>query len=110
ASFAAWGVWVGMGIATLMEWIDEALGARAEARTRETVGAVGGRAPARARPPRREPAHRAAQRRDPGARLRQRRAAVGGSLRARGDGGRQRHISPVVRAGGRWRPQGRERA
>src|SRR5207249_11610046 len=29
ASFAAWGVWVGMGIATLMEWIDEALGARA---------------------------------------------------------------------------------
>src|SRR5437660_3591795 len=29
ASFAAWGVWVGMGIATLMEWIDEALAARA---------------------------------------------------------------------------------
>jgi len=31
ASFAAWGVWVGMGIATLMEWIDEALAARAAA-------------------------------------------------------------------------------
>jgi hypothetical protein len=31
ASFAAWGVWVGMGIATLMEWIDEALVARAAA-------------------------------------------------------------------------------
>src|SRR6058998_1215209 len=29
ASFGAWGVWVGMGIATLMEWIDEALAARA---------------------------------------------------------------------------------
>src|SRR5207249_5945821 len=29
ASFAVWGVWVGMGIATLMEWIDEALAARA---------------------------------------------------------------------------------
>src|SRR5206468_12200216 len=29
ASVAAWGVWVGMGIATLMEWIDEALAARA---------------------------------------------------------------------------------
>src|SRR2546425_655257 len=29
ASFAAWGLWVGMGIATLMEWIDEALAARA---------------------------------------------------------------------------------
>src|SRR5204863_2793883 len=29
ASVAAWGVWVGMGIATLMEWIDEALAVRA---------------------------------------------------------------------------------
>src|SRR2546428_5638670 len=29
ASFAAWGVWVGIGIATLMQWIDEALAARA---------------------------------------------------------------------------------
>src|SRR5881397_3940090 len=29
ASFAAWGVWVGMGIATLMQWVDEALAARA---------------------------------------------------------------------------------
>src|SRR2546426_1044857 len=28
ASFAAWGVWVGMGIATLMEWMDAALAAR----------------------------------------------------------------------------------
>src|SRR5881628_2969616 len=32
ASFAAWGVWVGMGIATLMEWIEEAVAARAGAR------------------------------------------------------------------------------
>ncbi len=31
ASFAAWGVWVGMGIATLMQWVDEALAARAAA-------------------------------------------------------------------------------
>src|SRR2546425_725394 len=29
ASFAAWGVWVGMGLATLMEWIEEARVARA---------------------------------------------------------------------------------
>src|SRR5213595_455310 len=29
ASFAAWGVWVGVGIATLMEWIEEAIAARA---------------------------------------------------------------------------------
>ncbi len=28
ASFALWGVWVGMGLATLMEWITEALEAR----------------------------------------------------------------------------------
>jgi transmembrane protein TMEM260 (protein O-mannosyltransferase) len=28
ASFAAWGVWVGMGLATLMEWIEEARVAR----------------------------------------------------------------------------------
>src|SRR2546425_11427404 len=33
ASFAAWGVWVGMGIATLMEWIEEAVAARAVVRT-----------------------------------------------------------------------------
>src|SRR5437016_9931453 len=33
ASFAAWGVWVGMGIATLMEWIEEAVAARAAVRT-----------------------------------------------------------------------------
>src|SRR2546430_17570238 len=32
ASFAAWGVWVGIGIATLMEWIEEAVAARAGAR------------------------------------------------------------------------------
>jgi hypothetical protein len=31
ASFAAWGVWVGMGLATLMEWIEEARVARAAA-------------------------------------------------------------------------------
>src|SRR3989454_386076 len=29
ASFAAWGVWVGMGIASLIEWIEEAMAARA---------------------------------------------------------------------------------
>ncbi|HVH10101.1 MAG TPA: DUF2723 domain-containing protein [Gemmatimonadales bacterium] len=28
ASFALWGVWVGMGLATLMEWVSEALEAR----------------------------------------------------------------------------------
>src|SRR5881296_2551134 len=33
ASFAAWGVWVGMGIATLMDWIEEAVAARAVVRT-----------------------------------------------------------------------------
>jgi hypothetical protein len=31
ASFAAWGVWVGMGLATLMEWIEEVRVARAAA-------------------------------------------------------------------------------
>src|SRR3989441_7378121 len=33
ASFAAWGVWVGMGIATLMDWIEETVAARAVVRT-----------------------------------------------------------------------------
>src|SRR5439155_4283317 len=31
ASFAVWGVWVGMGLATLMEWMEEARGAGAAA-------------------------------------------------------------------------------
>src|SRR2546426_185357 len=47
--------------------------------------------------------------RDHGARLRPRRAAIGGPLRARRDGGRQRHVPAVVRAGGRGRTPGRER-
>src|SRR2546423_15370391 len=38
-SFAAWGVWVGMGIATLMEWIEEAVAARAVGRTSARRGA-----------------------------------------------------------------------
>src|SRR2546430_9492511 len=66
-----------------------------DARTRETVGAVGARATARARPPRGQPAHRAAQRRDPGARLRPRCTAVGGPVCARCNGGRKRHVFPL---------------
>src|SRR5439155_580898 len=34
ASFALWGVWVGMGLATLMEWISEALELRVPDGTR----------------------------------------------------------------------------
>jgi hypothetical protein len=34
ASFSAWGVWVAMGLATLMEWVTDALAARLPASTR----------------------------------------------------------------------------
>src|SRR5207247_21657 len=64
---------------------------------------------ARARPAGRQPAHRLPGGRDHGARLRSRRAAIGGPLRARRDGGRQRHVPAVLRAGGRGRTPGRER-
>src|SRR2546422_4577766 len=46
ASFAAWGVWVGMGLATLMEWIEEARVARAAgAGPRRMWGPAGVRLP-----------------------------------------------------------------
>src|SRR2546429_5019677 len=41
--------------------------------------------------------------------FRSRSAAVGRALWCAGDGGRQRHIPPVVRAGGGARPPGRDR-
>src|SRR5439155_1060932 len=89
--------------------VDRAGPGCAPARGRPALGAGDAGAAARARPARRQPAHRFPGGRDHGARLRSRRAAIGGPLRARRDGGRQRHVPAVVRAGGRGRTPGRER-
>src|SRR3989449_161555 len=89
--------------------VDRAGPGCAPARGRPALGAGDAGAAARARPARRQPAHRFPGGRDHGARLRSRRAAIGGPLRARRDGGRQRHVPAVVRAGGRGRAPGRER-